>query len=342
MFKRSVKEIPDRPIEIQPHPKGVTVDEVISMAKYSQSRKVSGFLKSEFDRMGEKALEEISKLVSFDLNTDPKKLAWEQAEEIVKAFKKIDFLAPRLDALRPIGEKQIEKSLKNIVEPEFLSVVTRKPTVYQGGFPFQVEVGVAYGGNAGRMGGKDEEGRESRRMETMRFANRTPLLFDAGGCALTKAVQSVEWKRYGIKDIESAPMTVFVNLVSVHIPYTGAGKQAVSDEEEVVEEIRLALMEAGRKIYRFIGGKRREAEKQEKRRLFYKYATEVAIAISELTGEKKDFVEKKLHDIVLKRLKLDEKLEAEENGEEAEEEAKGKKGKKAAEVAGNGNGEEYE
>ncbi|MFH0714216.1 MAG: hypothetical protein V1847_00685 [Candidatus Diapherotrites archaeon] len=169
---------------------------------------------------------------------------------------------------------------------------------------------VAFGGKAGRMQGTDEEGKEVRKMEVLRFANRTPLLFDAGGCALTKAVQSVEWKRYGIKDVESAPLTVFIHILSVHIPYTGAGKQAVTDEDEVMEELRLALMDAGRKIFRYIGFVRREQEKQEKRKLYYKYASEVAIAIAEMTGKKKEEVEKKLHDIVLKHLKMEEAREA--------------------------------
>ena len=94
------------------------------------------------------------------MNTDPKKLSWEQAEEIVKQFKKIQFIAPRLDALIPIGEDRIKKSIRSIVEPEFLEVVERKPAVYKGGFPFCVEVGIAFGGNAGKLAGKDEEGKD--------------------------------------------------------------------------------------------------------------------------------------------------------------------------------------
>ena len=38
--------------------------------------------------------------ISFDMNKDPKQLRWDEAEEIVKAFKDIDFIAPSADALR--------------------------------------------------------------------------------------------------------------------------------------------------------------------------------------------------------------------------------------------------
>lgn len=335
VFDRTTSELPPRPIEVPPHPRGMTIDELLEMGHATKARKVSAFLKTDFDRMGEKAVEEIEKRVHFDLEKDPKKMVWEEAEEIIKAFKAIQFIAPRTDGLRPIGEERIEKSLKEIVQPEFLSVVERKPAVYQGGFAFQVEASVGFGGNAGRAMGKDDEGRETKKMEIMRFANRVPLLFDSGGCALTKAVQTVDWRRYGIKDLDSAPLTVFIHILSVHIPYTGAGKQAVADEEEVMEELRLALMDAGRKIYRYVAMKKREEEKQQKRKLFTKYATEVAAGLQELTKEKKDTIEKKLLQIVLQRLKIEEeqmvKEEIPEELSEEELENQAKKEKKEKE-----------
>jgi len=322
VFKRTLKDIPARPTEMKPHPKGATIDDLITLAKYSDSRKVGSFLKNAFDRFGDKAVEEVGKGISFDINKDPRQLTWDEAEEIIKQFKKITFIAPRTDGLIPISEDRIEKSLKSIVNPEFLSVITRKPSVYKGGFPFQIEVGIAYGGNAGRMGETNEEGQLQRRIEIMRFANRAPLLFDTGGCAITKAVQSIDWKRYGMKDYENAPLTIFVNLISVHIPYTGAGKQAISDEDEIMEELRLALMETGRKIYTYIGHQRRQAEKEAKRKMFYKYATEVAAAVADLTGKNKKTVEDKLHALVLKHLKMEEQKEKEmeAKGEAPEEE----------------------
>ena len=323
VFKRSNKDIPRKPVPIKPHPRGVSVDELITMAKHTAARKVNSFLKREFERMGDTAIKEITKHVSFDLEKDPRKLAWDEAEEIIKQFKNIQFMNPSTDSLRPIGEHRIKTSMKSIIEPALLEVITRKPSVYQGGFPFQVEVGVAFGGNSGRVTGTDEEGQSMRKAEIMRFANRTPLLFDAGGCALTKAVYSIDWKRYGVRDLDSAPLTIFIHLISVHIPYTGAGKQAVSDEDEIMEELRLALMDVGRKIFKFIGQKRREEEKEKKRRLFYKHASEVAAAIAKLTGKSREPIEKKLHSIVLARLRLDEAHDAALNGEEASEEEVG-------------------
>lgn len=307
-FKRTVNQIPALPKEIKPHPKGVTVDEIITLVKITKARTVQGFILNDFDRTGAKSVEEIKKRVNFDLNKDPKKINWDEAEEIIKAFKNIDFIAPTMDALRPIGEDQIKKSLESIVQPEFLTVLTRKPTVYAGGFPFQVEIAIAYGGNAGRKTTSEE----GKKLEIMRFANRVPLPFDAGNCALTHAVQSIEWKRYNIKDAENSPVTILINFISVHIPYTGAGKQSVADEEEVLEELRLALMNTGRRAGIYISHKKKEAENQLKRKMFYKYIPEIARALNAITNTNENKLKENLEHLVLEKLKLDEAKDQEE------------------------------
>jgi len=305
IFNRTQTVLPELAEEIKPHPKGVTVDDVIYMGKKTGGRTTLSFLNNEFDRMGAKGLDEMKKIVDFDLGKDPKQLTWDDAEQIIKAFKKIDFIAPTTDSLRPIGERQIQGSLQSIVKPEFLTVMTRKPTVYAGGYPFQVEIAIAYGGGAGRKVG------EETKMEIMRFANRVPLLFDQGNCALTKAIQSVDWKRYDIKDPENSPVTVFINFISVHIPYTGAGKQAIADEEEVLEEVRLALMQTGRKAGIYIAHRRRESENQQKRLMFYKYIPEICKALATITKENEDKMKKNMEQMVLAKLKIEDAKDAE-------------------------------
>lgn len=332
-FKRTINKIPNLPKEIKPHPKGVTVDEIITLVKLTKAKTIHSFILNDFDRTGAKSVSELKKRVNFDLNKDPKKITWDEAEEIIKAFKHIDFIAPTMDALRPIGEEQIKESLSTIIEPEFLTVLTRRPTVYAGGFPFQVEIAIAYGGNAGRK----STGDEGKKLEIMRFANRVPLPFDAGNCALTHAVQSIDWKRYNIKDAENSPVTIFINFISVHIPYTGAGKQSVADEDEVLEELRLALMNTGRRAGIFISHKRKEAENQLKRKMFYKYIPEIAQALKTITNTNEMKIKENMEKLVLEKLKLDEAKDKEEldklqkrmdNDEKSSTKKEGKKSKK--------------
>ncbi len=287
-FPRTTDQLPKKPTEVPPHPKGVIVDDLVLMAKVSSNRTVKGMLQNEFSRMSSAKAAEVGQHVQFDIEMAPKKMGWPEAEQIVKAFKKMDFLAPATDCLRPIGETDIEKAMKSILAPEFLAVVERKPTVYGGGYAFQVEVGIAYHGHAGR---KLQTGEQ--RWEIMRFANRTPLLFDAGGCALTKAAQDVEWNRYGLKNIDETPVTIFINLISTHIPYTGAGKQSVADIDELVQEIRFALMDVGRKFNRFHSHKRSMQEHAARRNTFLKYITEIVPALAGIIGKDKKLLEPK-------------------------------------------------
>jgi len=318
VFDRTSKEIPRPPKEMKPHPKGMDTDDLLNRAKRSANRSIAGFLETEFSRISKAKVDEIQSKINFDLKKNPRKITWPEAEEITKAFVQVDFMAPPVEGLRPIGEKQIENAVLKILKPEFSSVLTRSPTVYGGGVPFQIEVAIAFGGNAGRLATGEES--EANRVEVMRFANRTPLLFDAGACAIMQAVSSVEWKRYDVKDFESTPITIFVNLVSMYVPYTSAGKQSVSAEEEIVKEIRMALMDVGRKFQRYHSRMRREIEREARMNALLKYSAELAAAVAKLTGRDEKKLAKTLHILITKKLKLEYKAEM-EGAEASEEEA---------------------
>ncbi|MFH1054796.1 MAG: DNA topoisomerase VI subunit B [Candidatus Altiarchaeota archaeon] len=320
IFDRTSKQVPTPPKEMKPHPKGMDTDELLNRGKRSVARRVSSFLETEFARVSNAKVDEIQGKVNFDLKKNPRKLTWAEAEEITKAFNTIDFMAPPIEGLRPIGEKQIENAVLKILKPEFSSVLTRSPTVYGGGVPFQVEVAIAFGGNSGRNA-TGEAGEESK-VEVMRFANRTPLLFDAGACAINQAVQSVDWKRYDIKDFESTPVTIFVNLVSMYVPYTSAGKQSVSAEEEIVKEIRMALMDVGRRFQRYHSRMRRDIEREARMNALMKYSAELAAAVAKLTGKDEKKLARELQTLITKKLKLELKAEKEEDAGEEEPELK--------------------
>ena len=313
VFERSSKQIPKPPKEMKPHPKGLDVDDLVQFSKKTKATKVSSFLTSALSRMSNQKVKELQERISFDLKKNPHKLTWAECEEIIDAIKEIKFLAPPTEGLRPIGERQIKNAVLNILNPEFESVLTRSPKTHSGGVPFQVEVAIAYGGNAGR------NTKEGVRSEVMRFANRAPLLFDAGGCAITQAVNSVDWKRYEIRDFDNSAITIFVNLVSTHVPYTSAGKQNISNEKEIVKEIKIGLMEVGRGFQRYYSKKRRELEKESRRKILLKYSTEVAAALSKLTERDEDKIYENLVELIEEKLKIDDGLIEETENNEVEE-----------------------
>jgi len=351
LFERVVEKVPRQPQEIKPHPEGLEAHDLLDLAHESKGRQISTFLKTDLARISSAKIDEVKKVIDkrriakylqeagfseddakkkseaitpkewdqnhpqkplFDMKKTPKRMEWKEAEALVLAFKEVDFMAPPTAGLIPIGEKTIEKALDSLLAPDFFDAITRSPTTFKGGIPFLVETAVAYGGNAGRAV-TNEEG---RRVELMRFANRAPLLFDQGSCVLSRAIHSIDWKRYHIQDIENAPVTVFINIVSTHVPYTSTGKQAVAGEEEILEETRLALMQIARKLQSFLSGRRRAAEAEAKKKMFERYIPETASALSKLTGEDAQKLEASLKEIV--KDKFGDMLEGVE--EESEEE----------------------
>jgi DNA topoisomerase-6 subunit B len=310
LFPRSVETVPKKPTVIQPHPLGIATHDLIDLAHHDkENRKLSSFLQNSFARVSAGKVKELREMLPhIDFDRKPASLEWAEAEEIVNAFKKIKWIAPATDSVIPIGKGQIEKSLGSILNPEFLSVTERSPKIYRGGVPFIVEAAIAYGGGAGRKAGDDAGG------DIIRFGNRAPLLFDGSGCAITEAVKSVDWRRYGIKNFDEEPLTVLINFTSVHIPYTGAGKQALAPEEELVDEIKNATMEAARDLQRYLGGITRDKDRKARRSTVMRYVSQFSKDLSELTGkEKKADIEKKLIDLIEKKYTL--KGAAEEGGE---------------------------
>ncbi|MEM4255089.1 MAG: DNA topoisomerase VI subunit B [Candidatus Norongarragalinales archaeon] len=307
VFPRSSTQIPPKPKESKPHPLGLSTSDVVDMAKATTSRKVSSFLQGDFEKISGDKVDEIKALCpGVDFEKHPSKLQWQEAEMIVNAFRKVKFFNPDMDSLIPIGEKQIEKSLKNLLQPEVLAVCERKPRVFRGGIPFLVEAAIAYGGKSGQQASNG-----TVKGEVMRFANRVPLLFDAGSCATMEAAKSIEWNRYELKNWEELPVSIFINFVSVYVPYTGAGKLAISAEEEIISEIRFALMECGRQVAVYLHGLQKAEDAEARKQIFFKYISEVAQALHEITGKPKSELEEKLKKIAEEKTAI---LEAAEEG----------------------------
>jgi len=330
-FPRSSDKIPAKPIVVQPHPLGISTNDLIDFAhRERECRRISSFLQERFVRVSAAKVDEIKQLVpDLDFNKNPQELQWVEAEKIIKAIQnpEMKWIAPATDSLRPIGKDQIEKSLTNILAPQYTVVTERPPKIYKGGIPFMVEAALAYGGGAGKKAAGASG--EQTQSEIIRYANRAPLLFDNSGCAITEAVKDIDWKRYKLKNFEEEPISVFVNISSVYVPYTSAGKQAISNDEEILQEIKNAIMEAARDLQRYLSGIHREKERGERKKAILRYVTQLSKDMTELAGKgdaKK--LEKELINLI--ETKYSGIIEDGEDEEEAPEEENGK-GKKRKE-----------
>ncbi|MFW6025549.1 MAG: DNA topoisomerase VI subunit B, partial [Candidatus Woesearchaeota archaeon] len=146
IYTRAVKEVPDKPKEIKPHPHGIEFGKLIGMLQTTKNQTLNSFLINEFSRVGKNTSESIINESGLKSDFKPKKLKRVEMDRLYKAMKKVDVSTPRTDCLSPIGEEKILKGIKKETECEFYHTVTRSPTVYRGN-PFLVEVGIAYGGD---------------------------------------------------------------------------------------------------------------------------------------------------------------------------------------------------
>ena len=273
VFERTSEIIPKKSIEIKPHPYGVELGTLIKMAKNTKSRKLSSFIKSEFSSMGERTTIAACEKAGLDRDLNPSSMTREQFLALHKAFQEIKIMAPSMDCLSPIGETLIKRSLKHEtkeISPEFIITASRPPSVYSGN-PFQIEVGLVYGGTLP----KDTP------VQIMRFANRVPLLYQQGGCVTTSAISSIDWRRYGLdqpsgKGIPSGPAIFLVHVSSTQIPFTSESKEAIADIPEIENEVKLAFRECARKVQKHIYKKVRRQKTREKFDLITKILPEIA------------------------------------------------------------------
>lgn len=335
-FGRGIETLPEEPKSIKPHLYGVEVGILTRMLHETKARTLLTFLTSEFTRVGRLSAMEIIKKAGIvrknpqtdkeepDPNISPKKVDHNMRVALVEAIREVKLSRPPTDCLSPLGSEAVEAGLKKELNPEFVATLSRPPEVYRG-WPFQVEVGIAFGGSITEA-------------TLMRFANRVPLLYQAGDCAITKAVSQVDWRRYGLAGdrMPEGSVTLFVHFASVWVPFTSESKEAIANYPVIIKEIKLALQDVARKLGSYLSGVRRAAAIAEKKSIFERYASETAQAIEELTGEKKKAVEEMIIKLVEDKWG---EIVKEVGGEPEEEAPKEPELKEEGEENGEGSGE---
>jgi DNA topoisomerase-6 subunit B len=189
----------------------------------------------------------------------------------------IEVPQPSADGDTRVRIEQDEDGGEVLVQGEnvFVTAVTRPPAIYRGN-PFQVECGLLYSKSL----------RADELAKVFRFANRVPLLYQASACAMTKAVVSAPWRSYEVQQSKGAlptgPLVILVHIASAWVPYTSESKEAIAHYPEVLKEMRLAIMECGRRLQRFLRRRRREVDEQKKRDYITKYLDTIGEALQEI------------------------------------------------------------
>ncbi|MFH1282813.1 MAG: DNA topoisomerase VI subunit B [bacterium] len=275
LYKSAVKQLPKEPLEIKPHPHGVELGILMKMLKSTRAKRIKSFLTTEFSRLTSGTARQILKAANISEIAWPSRIAHQEADDLYKAINQVKIMNPPTNCLSPIGEENILKGLKKEIPADFYAAVTRAPSVYRGN-PFQIEAGVAYGGDLPK----------EELVEVMRFANRVPLLYQQSGCAIAKSIVQTMWKNYGMDQSRGAlptgPAVIFVHIASVWVPFTSESKEAVASYPEIIKETKLALQDCGRKLGAFIKRGVREAELEAKKSYIESYIPHIGIALQEI------------------------------------------------------------
>ena len=246
------------------------------LANTVQGESLTHFLTKRFQRVGPTAATEFCKFAKFKPETRVGNMSDQELVKLSAALQTYEgFRSPDPTCLAPLGETPLEKGIERRFEPDFMAVVQRTASAYSG-FPFVIEMGIAYGGNI-----------KSNGLKVFRFANRIPLLYDEGSDVVLKVVNDTDWGRYKVKS-DSASMVIVSHICSTRVPYKTVGKENVADRPEIEKELRLALQFLSRKLSSYMS-KKGQAEMAKKRaNLYSKYLPLIAQFCTELAGKKKE------------------------------------------------------
>jgi len=275
-FDRVTTDMPTPPKETLPHPQGCDVETLNRIVNVTKCSNMRSFLTTHFHRVGSKTAKAFLKISGIKSDQDPKKLTPEEIVKIARTMKTFnDFLPPDSSCLSPLGRTLLEKGIRKELKPEFMYVEPRSPLAYSG-YPFIVEVGIAYGGNIPKK----------TDITLYRFANRIPLLYDEASDVTRKVINdAINWRYYKVNS--DMPVAIIVHICSTKIPYKTVGKEYIADRPEVEKEIKNGISSVARKLSLFLSKKISIEHEKRRINIFAKYLPQIAKFSTNLAGKEK-------------------------------------------------------
>ncbi|MDR0523106.1 MAG: DNA topoisomerase VI subunit B [Candidatus Methanoplasma sp.] len=282
VFERATEQMPPKSKEIKPHPEGMEIGDLLKYAHNTAQKTMKAFLKSDFSRITDRIATEILELSGVSPDAKPSGLDRDQSVRIIEAIAKVKIMAPPTDCLSPIGDTLIKKGLMHVLEgmrPEYYATPVTRPPKSVNGNPFTVEAGIVYGGEIPSEG----------QVTILRFANRVPLLYQQGACAVTKSIMEIDWRRYGLeqrggKGIPFGPAIILVHVASTKVPFTSEGKEAVASYPELQAEISQALKLCARSLKSHLNKMERKQKTHAKFEIVQEILPDLAKKSAEMLG----------------------------------------------------------
>lgn len=281
VMDRVTNELIAIPEAVPPHPHTMKLGEFISHSHLFGKSTLETFLKRGFSRVSDQVINDmIKKGCKKGWFKEPlTNLGKADVDKVYTSLQEVELMPPSTRSVLRIGEEALSKSIQRLGEVDFFSVVSRKPKIADFK-PVVVEVAIS------RL--KHSTGESDDPVTVLRFANRVPLQFDKAACAIIKAIESVNWKSYGLNQSKNSlpqgPYIIAVSVVSPFIKFKNASKETIDASDELVEELRLALMQAGQKLSRFIRSESKAHDLEKKIRHIEQFGPVLIQTIGRITN----------------------------------------------------------
>jgi DNA topoisomerase-6 subunit B len=272
-FDRVSHEIIACPVAIQPHPHGIEFGQLKRMAAASD-QKLLDFLVEGFSRVGKKSAQEMCEQAGLKSTVKAKGLTAHELKALLAAMQAVAVPAPlSTQCLSPIGEELIRRGLDKEFQMDFVAARTRPSSVFSG-HSFVVEAAIGYGGKLPPEGNAI----------ILRFANRVPLMYQQGACAITSCISNVNWKSYNISQqgLPIGAILILVHVASTNVPFTSESKDAIASIPEIEKEIILALQDLGRDLKLFVSRRDKNKVAEDRARAVCAIIPEIAAKVSEI------------------------------------------------------------
>jgi DNA topoisomerase VI B subunit len=225
-----------------------------------------------------------------------------------------DFKQIFRDIIRLDAQKHSPNNYRDVFEffseyyakdDDFVSAETRPPTSGKG-LAYIVEAALAYCNDPKKL----DTPKRSRDVLS-RFVNRTPKLRDSADCAITKAVQSVNWKNYKLdtfdNNLPKGPIKLLVNVSGpyVHLMFKSQSKNALADDEELIKEIKYCLEAIGRRLRAYLNKKATIRKSEKRASVIEKYVPEFVQSLYNIISTGDSDLKEKISVEEMKELMID-------------------------------------
>ncbi|CAM6127753.1 unnamed protein product [Calypogeia fissa] len=269
-FARRTNVMPAAPEETKFHPSAVDLLLIKRLITETTKPKFDQFLEQEFvgisKTLAKRLIDELGP--EFSPKMSVKSLTPQQILSIQQLFRQAKFEDPSGDCLSPAGEYNLRLGIMKELHPDMVATYQGSTQVFEG-HPFLVEAGVSLGGKDVKPG-----------VNVFRFANRIPLLFEAGGDVATRtAMKRINWNSYKINQVQDK-IGVFVSIVSTKIPFKGTGKEYIGDDvTEMASAVKSVLQQCCIQLKSKIVRQQQARDRQLRKRSLAKYIPDVSRAI---------------------------------------------------------------